>query len=731
MPDLENSKYYFSCLLNITGRILHANNLEIFSNLPSHSDSGIDSHIDEVNWTNLADDTSLSFRNHFQEACLGNKVILKHTYKQGNNIYSAETLFKPIQDNDGNTILVLIESKDTTRYNSLLSRLEESQRTYQELAENIPGFVYQFLLTTEGEYAFKYVSNSCRDIYEIPAEEFLNNGMAPFAYIVEEDLADIHDSIIKSANNLTKWQRDFRIVTHSGKQKWLRGISSPNRQPDGCTLWNGVCMDITEEALTKEKLRLEQDIFAHIYSAAETIIVILSLEGLTLNVNQAVTTITGYDVDELVGKNWWEIFYPGQKQRQVEKLYLDFANGGIVNNYEMTLQTKLGEDRIISWNSANKVNANGEITEIIGIGADVTEKIQALESIERLAAIVQSSEDAIIGVDLAGKIIDWNKGAETMYGFRAEEVIGEHQNIIVPGELQREAEDTFASIISGENVARQETIRRTKLNENIDVSITSSPIKNSLGQIIGVSSIARDITERKIADRRVSEFYSMVSHELRTPLSSIKGAMALLNSGIMGKISLEAKELVEIAIKSCDRLIRLINDILDVKKIESGKLNLKASTLNPELLFDAIIQDFKPKLQEKNIQVNKEVLQVTPIEGDFDRIYQVLTNLTENAIKFSDPDSIISLKLENTENNMIKFSISDRGPGIPDENIPQLFKMFQQLDSSDTRAKGGTGLGLAICKAIVEQHGGQIGVETKPGQGSTFWFKLPQKNQFD
>lgn len=345
-----------------------------------------------------------------------------------------------------------------------------------------------------------------------------------------------------------------------------------------------------------------------------------------------------------------------------------------------------------------------------------------------LQAIHDSVAEAIIAVDQNACVISANPAAERIFGGERSLLSSRNLWDLVPTHGNRNFDATlwenlWQELLTGVAQRWEGTGRRLN-GETFPVEIVVSEAGDG-GERLYVA-VVRDISERKESERRVSEFYSIVSHELRTPLTSIRGSLGLISGGLTGEIPEDAMELLGIASESCDRLIRLINDILDLKKLESGKFVFRLERLIPREIVATALSQIEGMAQGRCVVLEHKINCDIPFIGDSDRIIQVLTNLLSNAIKFSPKDSCVRVIVSASQSgNYVRFQVIDFGPGIPPEHVGKLFGKFQQIDSSDTRLQEGTGLGLAISKSIIEQLEGRIGVSTIPGKGSTFWFELP------
>jgi PAS domain S-box-containing protein len=367
-----------------------------------------------------------------------------------------------------------------------------------------------------------------------------------------------------------------------------------------------------------------------------------------------------------------------------------------------------------------------ELTHLLGtqIGSLVN-RLQTQRELKdrdhQLSSIVDFAPDGII--TLCGQeIITANSAAHRIFAFSEGSLIHRAVSQIMPDLTHLLAQVTANN---GSETKKIETIQLSGLRHDgsrVPVEISVSLFKTHGTQMLTL--IFRDITERKLMEHRVSDFYSMVSHELRTPITSIKGALVLMSEGLAGELPPKSKKLLQIARDESDRLIRLINDILDVRKIAEGKLKPRISVNDLDELVGASIRALKGFAEHENVMLLKEVPTTKRIDCDRDRIVQVLANLISNAVKFSPPGATVIVRADANEDS-VRISVTDSGNGIPQVDLKKLFMPFQQLDGSSARPKGGSGLGLAISKAIIEEHHGEIGVESEVGTGTTFWFEIP------
>nr|WP_155441806.1 ATP-binding protein [Pseudoduganella ginsengisoli] len=371
------------------------------------------------------------------------------------------------------------------------------------------------------------------------------------------------------------------------------------------------------------------------------------------------------------------------------------------------------------------------------VGERTQELLRALARVRaeerRVQTIIDSAQDAFIGLDLQGRITDWNRAAEHLFGWKRDEAVGQPvDTLLIPARFREQYAKAMRSFHERGDAdllnRRLERIVVNRAGDEVPVEVTIG-LAGSQDQYF-FSVFLRDISERKKVEQMKNEFISTVSHELRTPMTSIRASLSMLASGMAGDLPDDTRQLIDIAYASCERMVRLVNDVLDIEKMESGKMD-----------FDFAPRALLPLVQEAidGVQGSAAQAHVTLVLehgadaglawalADHDRIIQVLVNLLSNAVKFSPPGGQVTVWVERcheADGDWSVIRVADQGPGIPEAFHARIFEKFAQADSTDTRQKGGTGLGLSICKAIVERHGGDISFTTQAGHGTQFSVRL-------
>lgn len=353
-----------------------------------------------------------------------------------------------------------------------------------------------------------------------------------------------------------------------------------------------------------------------------------------------------------------------------------------------------------------------------------------------LAAIIASSDDAIVSKNLQGVIQSWNRGAEKIFGYTAAEAIGRPITILIPEDRLSEEVEVLSRVRSGLMVDHYETVRRHKTGRLIDISLTVSPIRADDGTVIGASKIARDITDqrrlRALADdasRLKDEFLAVLSHELRTPLNTVLGYARMLrreDERMKGELRQRALDALE---RNADALSHLVNDVLDTSRIITGKLRLALERNPIDRAVAAAVDTIRPAAEAKGVQIETHIGSGVDVLADSDRVQQVVWNLVSNAVKFTPAGGVIRVG-STASGGGVEVTVEDTGIGIAEQDLPLIFQRFWQAHTGTSREFGGLGIGLALARHLVELHGGSISVKSGgPGRGSIFTVRLPAVSQ--
>lgn len=469
-----------------------------------------------------------------------------------------------------------------------------------------------------------------------------------------------------------------------------------------------------------------------IVESSQDAIISKKLDGTITSWNTAAEKIFGFTPDETIGKHI-SIIIPDDLLNEEAEIISKVKKGERIEHYKTTRRTKDGNRISIALTVSPIKDEKGNVIGVSKIARDINEQKSAEEKEAMLAAIVDSSDDAIVSKSLDGIIKTWNTAAEKLFGYKESEAIGKHISIIIPPDRIQEETLIISKIRNGERMEHLETVRVNKSGKEINISVTVSPIKNKSGEIIGASKIARDITERIEAEKQQQlyteklqelnnykdEFMAMASHELKTPLTVIKANLQILEFKIAAD---ENIKFVTKTLTSVDKLISLITNLLDVSKIQSGKLELNRSAFNINVLLKEIIDNIQQTSSNHKIVFNKST-DTLLADADKERIEQVIVNMLTNAIKYSPNTCDIIVDSVKSDGKLI-IGIKDSGIGIPEDDLDKIFTRFFRVKGMASTFSG-SGIGLYISQEIVKRHGGAMWVESKLGKGSTFYFSIP------
>jgi len=530
------------------------------------------------------------------ESYLAAPIVIKDHLYGTLNFSSPEPREQDFSDTEITFVTLL------ARWVGALIERQLSVQMLTKLVEQTPGMLYQYQQWPDGRASFPYTSPNISNIYGVTPEEAREDATICFSRIHPGDLREVVASIERSAETLKIWHSHFRVNNGDSGWRWVEGKSSPERIPDGSTMWHGYIADIDEAKQTELALQESEVQLRRLYELSPIGIALNDyVSGAFLDVNEALLGPTGYSRDELMAMDYSQILprdYEHQRQQIIAKLQSEKRFGP----YEV--------------------------------------------------------------------------------------------------EIVRSDDSTYPAIVRGMRI--------------------SSPSGQPL-----IWTLIEDISERKKVDRMKSEFISTVSHELRTPLTSISGSLGLVESGTLGALPTKAERMVSIAHRNTEQLKQLVDDLLDMEKLVSGKMIMKLETQEVGPVIEESAERLGTYALESGVSVQiEDDASTCMVNIDRLRLGQALTNLLSNAIKFSPPDRQV-LVHSKVEHGLLRILVTDQGPGIPDNFRSRIFQKFAQADSSDTRGKRGTGLGLAITKEIMTQMGGDVGFDSEEGKGARFWLSLP------
>jgi two-component system, chemotaxis family, CheB/CheR fusion protein len=468
------------------------------------------------------------------------------------------------------------------------------------------------------------------------------------------------------------------------------------------------------------------------------------VDGLITYVNERAVELWGREpllndpVDRFCGS--FRLFSPDGSPIRHDGCWMALAlrDGRAYNEQEIIIQRPDGSRCIVLAYANPFLDEQGKLIGAVNVLVDITDRRRAQLARSQLAAIVESSDDAIISKDLNGIVQSWNAAAQRLFGYSAEQAVGRHISFLIPADRADEEDRILARLRAGERVYHFDTVRVRSNGQPIHVSLTISPIRDDTGRIVGASKIARDITDRKQdeeriyglmaqlkeADLRKTEFLAMLAHELRNPLAPLLNMLEIMKRADgNGQIIEQVRSTLE---RQLAQMVRLVDDLLDVSRITRSKLQLRTERVQLASVIHQSVEACRPLAERAKHELNVSVpAEPMYLHADPVRLAQVFGNLLNNACKYTEPGGRIWLSAERQGSDVV-VKVKDTGSGIPSDKLSCIFEMFTQIDRSLERSQGGLGIGLTLVKRLVEMHGGSVEAHSEgEGLGSEFLVRLP------
>ncbi|GMR20379.1 MAG: hypothetical protein BMS9Abin36_0974 [Gammaproteobacteria bacterium] len=639
----------------------------------------------------------------------------------------------PILEQDELTGFVLVSTDISSRVQTQ-EALKASEERWRSLVYSMPDRVMVF----DFDAKIEFVSELAPDL---TLEDVL--GHSVLEYLPKEH----HAGITEAMTRVRKTEKSLIFeapVLSSQRTRWWSHCIAPMKQNNKMVGFLSISSDITERKQAEDSLQVSEERYQLALAGTNDAIWDWNIIDDEFYASPRLMSMLGYEEHIPIKSTqaFHDDIHPEDADR-VEQAMRAHLERNEPYGLEHRMKTATGEYKWFRSTGRALWDEAGKAYRVVGSIADISERKQAelelaeyrdhLEDLvkERTSAlneqaqIIEQIHDAVITVEVSGEILGWNQGAERLFGYKVEQVLGLHISTLFDHHNHVRLESEIFDPTRKEGGYDLECEMRHQSGEIFDGHILTSMLYNATGESKGVIFFIKDISERKRVARLKTEFVSTVSHELRTPLTSVRGALGLIMGGVGGDLPAKAEKLVAIAHKNTERLLVLINDILDMERMETGRMNFRFQRMAVGPFIELAIEVNQAYASQYGVTiVLRGEMENLWVLADSTRLTQVVTNLLSNAIKFSPKSGQVEVTAE-LKDRVVRFSVLDHGAGIPEAFQSQLFEKFTQADSSSSRQTGGSGLGLSIAKAIVESHGGRIGYQVPEAGGTLFYFDLP------
>jgi PAS domain S-box-containing protein len=667
---------------------------------------------------------------------------------ESGEVFPASVTGSPVRNRTGKVVAFSLIVRDITELKRSEDALRESEERFRTMADGCPTMMW-----VTGPEGMQFINRACREFFGVSLAQV---EAGKWQMLLHPDDAPGYTAAFQRAvTERVPFRAETRARCANGSWRLLGSYAEPRLSADGEYLGHvGLSSDITERKRSEEALRESEERFRIMADSCPTGIWVTDTQGGTRFINRAYEKFCGMTSGQLEGDGWRSLLHPDDAQEFVEEFQRALQEHVPFRAQQRSRRAD-GEWRWIESRAVPRFAPSGEFLGLVGTSQDITERKQTEQALqgseEKFRQLAENIREVFFILPLEGKeIIYVSPAYEQIWGRTCDSLYQNPwawQEAIHPDDLER-YQALAARQMKGDPVESEYRIRTPDGLEKW-IRARTSPIRDKDGEPIRIVGIAEEVTDQKryeaeliharegaeAANRSKSRFLANMSHEIRTPMNGVIGMIQLL---LETDLTSEQQQYATLAQSSGRTLLALIDDILDLSKIEAGKITLEKTSFNLGESVDGVVGLQSVQANAKGLRFEARVSSEIPrlLRGDVHRLRQILTNLSSNAIKFTDTGEVTvaaALERQGAGTVTVRFTISDTGIGIRPEQAAVLFTPFTQADASTTRRYGGTGLGLAICKQLVAMMGGAIGLESREGRGSTFWFTavfdLPLPNQ--
>lgn len=644
------------------------------------------------------------------------------------------------KDTEGKVRGIFAAARDITKQRNLEEKLRQAQNYTRGLIESS----IDAMLTVDQDFIITDVNEQMVKLSEVNKDALIGSRFDNYFTEPKKAAAGVRKTL--SEGYVTNYELTLR--TPSGHEVLVSFNASIFRDPENNIRGIfAVARDVTEQRRLEQQLREQKNYNRSLIESSVDALMTVDPSGIITDVNEQTVKLTGYNRKQLIGSSFVDYF---TEPELAHKGILKTFDEGAVTNYELIMRSKSDRKTPVSFNASVFHDTAGTVIGIFAAAREITQQKNIEDALREqqnyTRGLIESSIDALMTTDTLGIITDVNRQMCAITDYSREELIGTPFKTYFTD--PRLAEDGIRKVLMEDRVFNYELTIHSKKGRETVVSYNATTFKGTDGHLRGVFASARDITNQKMfeeqlrkkneeleeqnrrvqeANRLKSEFLANMSHELRSPLNGIIGFAELMHNGKVGPVSAQHKEYLGDILTSSRHLLQLINDVLDLSKVEAGKMEFFPETVDLEKLIGEVCDILHTEITKKTIKVEVQVEStVKQVTIDPAKLKQVFYNYLSNAIKFSPDNGLVTIRVGSENTKEFRLEIEDNGIGIRPDDLGRLFIEFQQLDASIAKKYQGTGLGLSLTKRIVEAQGGKVGVTSTFGKGSVFYAILPK-----